>query len=162
MSCDDGKLFVGGLSFDTTEDVLEEAFCKYGCISKVDIIKDRETDRSRGFGFVTFENPDDASDALTAMCGKHLDGREIRVDRAGKPGTRSGFRGGASGGSGRGFFRGGSRGGYGGERSWWWWRKELWWGWRPKLWEWREELWRRRWRWLQEWWWQRRRQWWWW
>ncbi|KAG9343379.1 hypothetical protein JZ751_014360 [Albula glossodonta] len=111
---DEGKLFVGGLSFDTTEESLEEAFAKYGNISKIDVIRDRETNRSRGFGFVTFENPEDAKDALEGMNGKSVDGRMIRVDEAGKSGSRSGggYRGGASG-RGGGFFRGG-RGGRGG------------------------------------------------
>ncbi|KAJ8277312.1 hypothetical protein GJAV_G00073850, partial [Gymnothorax javanicus] len=116
---DEGKLFVGGLSFDTTEDSLEQAFAKYGSISKVDVIRDRETNRSRGFGFVTFENPDDAKDAMSAMNGKSIDGRAIRVDEAGKSGGRSGgFRGG-SGGRGGGFFRGGRGrgGGYNSDRS---------------------------------------------
>ncbi|KAJ8357720.1 hypothetical protein SKAU_G00205140 [Synaphobranchus kaupii] len=121
---DEGKLFVGGLNFDTTEESLELAFSKYGNISKIDVIRDRETHRSRGFGFVTFENPDDAKDALDGMNGKSIDGRQIRVDEAGKSGSRSGggggYRGGASSGRGGGFFRGnrGGRGGYGGgERS---------------------------------------------
>ncbi|KAJ8374565.1 hypothetical protein SKAU_G00051450 [Synaphobranchus kaupii] len=118
---DEGKLFVGGLNFDTNEDSLEQAFSKYGSITKVDVIRDRETNKSRGFGFVTFENPEDAKDAMTAMNGKSIDGRMIRVDEAGKSGGRSGggFRGGSSG-RGGGFFRGGrGRGGgsYGGERS---------------------------------------------
>uniref|UniRef100_A0A673JGX7 Cold-inducible RNA-binding protein B-like n=2 Tax=Sinocyclocheilus rhinocerous TaxID=307959 RepID=A0A673JGX7_9TELE len=114
---DEGKLFIGGLSYDTTEQSLEEAFSKYGSIAKVDVIRDRETDRSRGFGFVTFENPEDAKDAMAAMNGKSVDGRMIRVDEAGKSGRRSGgFRGGSGGG--RGFFRGGrGGGGYGGDRS---------------------------------------------
>ncbi|KAK1805929.1 hypothetical protein P4O66_012975 [Electrophorus voltai] len=105
MMSDEGKLFIGGLSYETTEQSLEDAFSKYGTIAKVDIIRDRETDRSRGFGFVTFENPDDAKDAMAAMNGKSVDGRMIRVDEAGKSGGRSGgFRGS---GGGRGFFRGG-------------------------------------------------------
>ncbi|XP_051551310.1 cold-inducible RNA-binding protein B-like isoform X1 [Myxocyprinus asiaticus] len=116
---DEGKLFIGGLSYDTNEQSLEEAFSKYGTIAKVDVIRDRETDRSRGFGFVTFENPEDAKDAMAAMNGKSVDGRMIRVDEAGKSGGRSGgFRGGSGGG--RGFFRGGrgrGGGGYGGDRS---------------------------------------------
>uniref|UniRef100_A0A2K6SLW5 Cold-inducible RNA-binding protein n=1 Tax=Saimiri boliviensis boliviensis TaxID=39432 RepID=A0A2K6SLW5_SAIBB len=107
MASDEGKLFVGGLSFDTNEQSLEQVFSKYGQISEVVVVKDRETQRSRGFGFVTFENIDDAKDAMMAMNGKSVDGRQIRVDQAGKsPDSRSrGYRGGSAGG--RGFFRGG-------------------------------------------------------
>ncbi|KAK6320381.1 cold-inducible RNA-binding protein B isoform X2 [Coregonus clupeaformis] len=117
---DEGKLFVGGLSFDTNEQSLEDVFSKYGQISEVVVIKDRETQRSRGFGFVTFENPDEAKDAMLAMNGKSLDGRQIRVDQAGKSGggggggrSGGGFRGGSSGGrgGGGGYFRGGRGGG---------------------------------------------------
>ncbi|KAM9790246.1 cold inducible RNA binding protein a isoform X4 [Syngnathus typhle] len=103
---DEGKLFVGGLNFTTTEDSLASAFGKYGSIEKVDVIRDKETGRSRGFGFVKYENVEDAKDALEAMNGKTLDGRSIRVDEAGK-GGRS--RGGYSSG-------GGQRGGYNGDR----------------------------------------------
>ncbi|XP_076150456.1 cold inducible RNA binding protein a isoform X3 [Alosa pseudoharengus] len=114
---DEGKLFVGGLSFDTTEQSLEEAFSKYGVIANTHVARNRETQKSRGFGFVTFENPDDAKDALEGMNGKSVDGRTIRVDEAGKPsGGRSGGGGGGGyrgGGGGGGFFRGGG-GGYGG------------------------------------------------
>jgi len=113
---DEGKLFIGGLSFDTTEDSLAEAFSKYGNIAKVDVIRDQETGRSRGFGFVKFDSTDDAKDALEAMNGKSLDGRTIRVDEAGngRSGGGGGYRGGRGGyGGGRG--RGG--GGYGGDRS---------------------------------------------
>ncbi|CAB1317153.1 unnamed protein product [Coregonus sp. 'balchen'] len=67
---DEGKLFVGGLSFDTTEESLAEAFAKYGNIAKVDVIRDKETGRSRGFGFVKYDNADDAKDALEGMNGK--------------------------------------------------------------------------------------------
>uniref|UniRef100_A0A8C9AX77 Cold-inducible RNA-binding protein n=1 Tax=Prolemur simus TaxID=1328070 RepID=A0A8C9AX77_PROSS len=107
MASDEGKLFVGGLSFDTNEQSLEQVFSKYGQIAEVVVVKDRETQRSRGFGFVTFENIDDAKDAMMAMNGKSVDGRQIRVDQAGKSSdNRSrGYRGGSAGG--RGFFRGG-------------------------------------------------------
>uniref|UniRef100_A0A8C7LI14 Cold inducible RNA binding protein a n=1 Tax=Oncorhynchus kisutch TaxID=8019 RepID=A0A8C7LI14_ONCKI len=67
---DEGKLFVGGLSFDTTEESLAEAFAKYGNIAKVDVIRDKETGRSRGFGFVKYDNAEDAKDALEGMNGK--------------------------------------------------------------------------------------------
>ncbi|EDL89319.1 cold inducible RNA binding protein, isoform CRA_d [Rattus norvegicus] len=127
MASDEGKLFVGGLSFDTNEQALEQVFSKYGQISEVVVVKDRETQRSRGFGFVTFENIDDAKDAMMAMNGKSVDGRQIRVDQAGKSSdNRSrGYRGGSAGGRGffrggrsrgRGFSRGGGDRGYGGGR----------------------------------------------
>ncbi|KAE8631749.1 hypothetical protein XENTR_v10001291 [Xenopus tropicalis] len=82
MSCDEGKLFVGGLNFETTEESLEQVFSKYGQVAEVVVVKDRESKRSRGFGFVTFENPEDAKDAMMAMNGKSVDGRQIRVDQA--------------------------------------------------------------------------------
>merc|ERR1712142_610841 len=89
---------------------------KYGNIAKVDVIRDQETGRSRGFGFVKFDSTDDAKDALEAMNGKSLDGRTIRVDEAGngRSGGGGGYRGGRGGG-GYGGGRGG--GGYGGDRS---------------------------------------------
>uniref|UniRef100_A0A4W3KD79 RRM domain-containing protein n=1 Tax=Callorhinchus milii TaxID=7868 RepID=A0A4W3KD79_CALMI len=108
---DEGKLFVGGLSFSTDEQSLEEVFSEYGQISEVRVIKDRDTQQSRGFGFITFENPGDAKDALLAMNGKSIDGRQIRVDQAEKK------SGGGGGGGGGGNMRGGYRrpgGGYGG------------------------------------------------
>ncbi|XP_056373204.1 cold-inducible RNA-binding protein B-like isoform X1 [Hyla sarda] len=115
-SSDEGKLFIGGLSFDTDEQNLEEVFGKYGQLSEVVVVKDRETQRSRGFGFVTFENPEDAKDAKEAMNGKSVDGRQIRVDQAGKSSgdRRGGYRGGSSGG--RGSYRGGRGGRGGGDR----------------------------------------------
>ncbi|KAL3041211.1 hypothetical protein OYC64_019421 [Pagothenia borchgrevinki] len=105
---DEGKLFIGGLSFDTNEESLSAAFSKYGTIEKVDVIRDRETGNSRGFGFVKYDNAEDAKDAMDGMNGTSLDGRSIRVDEAGKGG---GPRGGGGSRGGRG------RGGYGGERS---------------------------------------------
>merc|ERR1719419_932877 len=119
---DEGKLFIGGLSFETNEESLAAAFGKYGTIEKVDVIRDKETGRSRGFGFVKYDNAEDAKDALEAMNGKTLDGRAIRVDEAGKGGrSRGGFGSGPRGGrfsgsrgrGGRGYSRGG---GYNGDR----------------------------------------------
>ncbi|XP_061098517.1 cold-inducible RNA-binding protein B-like isoform X1 [Conger conger] len=111
---DEGKLFVGGLNFETTEEVLEEAFSKYGNILKVDVIRDRDTGSSRGFGFVSFENPDDAREAKEAMHGTSLEGRTLRVDEAGKSGSRSGGGFGRGGGGGGFYQQRGSRGGRGG------------------------------------------------
>lgn len=102
---DEGKLFVGGLNFDTDEQALEDVFCKYGQISEVRVIKDRDTQTSRGFGFITFENPGDARDAMEAMNGKSLDGRQIRVDHAEKKSGGGGYGGGGYGG-GRSYARG--------------------------------------------------------
>lgn len=76
------KLFVGGLSWETTDAGLEKAFAEFGEISEAKVIRDRNTDRSRGFGFVTFERGEDAAKALSAMRDTELDGRTIRVDIA--------------------------------------------------------------------------------
>ncbi|KAF3848581.1 hypothetical protein F7725_015078 [Dissostichus mawsoni] len=115
---DEGKLFIGGLSFDTNEESLAAAFSKFGTIEKVDVIRDRETGNSRGFGFVKYDNAEDAKEAMDGMNGTTLDGRSIRVDEAGQGGGRGGgggSRGGGGFGRGRG---GGGGGGYGGgERS---------------------------------------------
>nr|XP_033790759.1 cold-inducible RNA-binding protein B-like [Geotrypetes seraphini] len=109
IASNEGKLFIGGLSFDTNEQSLDQVFCKYGQISEVVVVKDRETQKSHRFGFVTYENAEDAKIAMMAMNGKTLDGRQIRVDQAGQSSdNRSrGYKGGSSGG--RGFFRGGRR-----------------------------------------------------
>ncbi|XP_069073077.1 cold-inducible RNA-binding protein B-like [Pleurodeles waltl] len=114
MSSDEGKLFIGGLNYNTDEQSLEDEFSKYGQIAAVVVVRDRDTQKSRGFGFVTFESEDDAKDALQAMDGKTIDGRQIRVDHAGKSSDRSrgAYRGGSGGG--RGYSRGG-RGGRGGD-----------------------------------------------
>lgn len=76
------KLFVGGLSWGTTEDGLHTAFAQYGDVQEAKIITDRETGRSRGFGFVTFVNAQDAQDAIDGMNGTELDGRFLNVNEA--------------------------------------------------------------------------------
>ncbi|XP_037690841.1 RNA-binding protein 3-like [Choloepus didactylus] len=116
MSSEEGKLFVGGLNFNTDEQALEDHFSSFGPISEVVVVKDRETQWSRGFGFITFTNPEHASDVMQAMNGESLDGRQIRVDHAGK--SARGTRGGAFGGHGRGrsYSRGGGDQGYGSSR----------------------------------------------
>ena len=75
------KLFVGGLPWATDSQALAEAFEEYGEVVEAKVITDRDTGRSRGFGFVTFSNPDEAQKALE-MNGRELDGRTIRVDLA--------------------------------------------------------------------------------
>ncbi|MGM0574124.1 MAG: RNA recognition motif domain-containing protein [Myxococcota bacterium] len=99
------KLFVGGLSWDTDDHSLREAFEAYGDVSDAAVITDRETGRSRGFGFVTFEDPAAADEAMAKMDGSSLDGRSIRVNEAhekrGGGGGGRGPRGGGGGGRGR-------------------------------------------------------------
>nr|XP_020140557.1 RNA-binding motif protein, X chromosome isoform X2 [Microcebus murinus] len=88
-----GKLFIGGLNTETNEKALEAVFGKYGRIVEVLLMKDRETNKSRGFAFVTFESPADAKDAARDMNGKSLDGKAIKVEQATKPSFESGRRG---------------------------------------------------------------------
>ena len=76
------KLFVGSLSWNTDDRGLREAFAAHGEISEAVVISDRDTGRSRGFGFVTFEDDDAADKAVAALNGTELDGRTIRVDVA--------------------------------------------------------------------------------
>ncbi|XP_075813454.1 RNA-binding motif protein, X chromosome isoform X1 [Microtus pennsylvanicus] len=88
-----GKLFIGGLNTETNEKALEAVFGKYGRIVEVLLMKDRETNKSRGFAFVTFESPADAKDAARDMNGKSLDGKAIKVEQATKPSFESSRRG---------------------------------------------------------------------
>lgn len=76
------KLFVGGLPFATTEDELQAAFAEYGTVASAVVVKDRETGRSKGFGFVEFENDDEGKAAESALNGKELGGRTITVNQA--------------------------------------------------------------------------------
>ena len=76
------KLFVGGLSFNTTDDGLRSAFETFGTLVEAKVITDRDSGRSRGFGFVSFTNDDDAERALQQMNGATLDERTLRVDHA--------------------------------------------------------------------------------
>lgn len=105
------KLFVGGLSWDTTDDGLRQAFAVHGEITEAKVITDRDTGRSRGFGFVTFTKDEDAKTAITKMDGTSLDGKTIKVNEAQEKSPRGG--GGRPGG---GF--GGGRGGGGGRNRW--------------------------------------------
>jgi len=76
------KLFVGGISWDTTEDSLRDAFSKFGTVDSVAIIKDKYTGRSRGFGFVEMTTEEEGKKAVEGLNGKPLDGREIVVNEA--------------------------------------------------------------------------------
>ncbi len=89
------NLYVGNLSFDTTSDSLQEAFEQHGSVSSAQVVTDRETGRSRGFGFVEMSNGSEA--AIKAMDGSQLDGRTITVNEA-RPRTERPRSGGYGGG----------------------------------------------------------------
>ncbi|CAF2114340.1 BnaC08g49360D [Brassica napus] len=104
------RCFVGGLAWATDDRALETAFSQYGDVLDSKIINDRETGRSRGFGFVTFKDEKSMKDAIEGMNGQDLDGRSITVNEAQ---SRGGGGGGGRGGGGGGY-RSGGGGGYGG------------------------------------------------
>jgi cold-inducible RNA-binding protein len=111
------KLFVGGLSWNTDDEMLRQAFEPHGTVTQASVVMDRDTDRSRGFGFVTMESAEQAQTAIQAMDSTVLDGRTIRVSVARE---REGGRGGGGGGGGG--PRGGGGGGGGGGRD----RRDRW------------------------------------
>jgi RNA recognition motif-containing protein len=106
------KLFVGNLSFNTTENDLQDAFAAHGTVVETNLMMDRMSGRPRGFAFVTMGSPEEAQKAIDAMNGKQLDGRPLTVNVA-RP--REERPGGGGGGGGRREFRGGGGGG-GGQR----------------------------------------------
>ena len=118
------KLYVGNLSYDTSNDSLQEMFEAFGTVESAQIIMDRETGRSKGFGFVEMGSDQEAQAAINGLNGKEAGGRALTVnearpreDRGGGGGGRGGFGGGRSGGGGgRSGGGGGGRGGYGGGR----------------------------------------------
>ena len=100
------KLYVGNISFNTTTQDLETMFGESGTVESTNIIEDRETGRSRGFGFVEMSSKEEAENAIAALNGKEIDGRELKVNEA-KPredrsGSGSNNRGGGYGGGNRG------------------------------------------------------------
>ena len=100
------KLYVGNLSFNTSESQLREIFEAFGDVSSASLVMDRETGRPRGFGFVEFSNDESARAAIAGMNGKNVDGRDLTVNEA-KPREAGGGRGGFGGGGGGGGRRGG-------------------------------------------------------
>ena len=76
------KLFVGNLSFKITENDLQDAFAAHGTVMETSVLMDRDTGRSRGFGFVTMSSADEAQKAIDGMSGKSLDGRPLTVNVA--------------------------------------------------------------------------------
>ncbi|KAI8077169.1 hypothetical protein BDF21DRAFT_422207 [Thamnidium elegans] len=109
------KLFIGGLAWQTDDISLQQKFEEFGQVIEATIVKDRDTGRSRGFGFVKYSNDDDATKAVEAMNDQEFEGRRIRVDKA-TDRASGGGGGGGYGGSGGGGYGGGGGGGYGGSR----------------------------------------------
>jgi RNA recognition motif-containing protein len=106
----ENRLFVGGLSFNTTERDLQDACAAHGTVQEVSIVMDRETGKSKGFGFVTMGTEKEAQAVIAALNGKALDGRNVTVNVA-KPREE---RGGGGRGGGGGRREGGGGGGYSG------------------------------------------------
>ncbi|KAH8995185.1 hypothetical protein EDB86DRAFT_2922471 [Lactarius hatsudake] len=111
------KVFVGGLSWNTTNDSLHAAFSEFGQVVEANVINDRETGRSRGFAFVTYGTAEEADAAIANMDGQEFEGRTIKVNIANERGSG----GGGGGGGGRGYQQrsygsGGGGGGYRGDR----------------------------------------------
>lgn len=104
------RLYIGGLSFDTTEAGLQEAFSQAGTVEKAQIVLDRMSGRSRGFGFVEMSTDEEAAKAIELFNGKELDGRTLTVNEARPMTERAPRRSG-------GFNRGGQGGGFDGGRN---------------------------------------------
>ena len=104
------KLYVGNLSFRTTGEDLREAFSAAGTVESATVIEDRDSGRSRGFGFVEMATPEEAAAAIEQFNGKEFGGRNLTVNEAKPRADRGG------GGAGRGYGGGGGRGGYSGDR----------------------------------------------
>ena len=100
------KLYVGNLSYDTTDATLEQMFAAHGTVQSAQVIMDRDTGRSKGFGFVEMGSDQEAQAAIAALNGQQVDGRALTVNEA-RPKAEGGSRGGHG---------GGGRGGYGGGR----------------------------------------------
>ncbi|HEY2559203.1 MAG TPA: RNA-binding protein [Caldimonas sp.] len=114
------KLYVGNLSYNVRDDDLQQAFAQYGTVSSAKVMMDRDTGRSKGFGFVEMGSDPEAQAAINGMNGQALDGRAIvvnearpREERPGGYGNRGGYGGGGSGGGGYGGGGGGRSGGGG-------------------------------------------------
>jgi len=94
------NIYIGNMSFDTTEDQLREAFEGYGAVSSVNIIADRDTGRPRGFAFVEMGSQEEATAAIAGMNGQDLNGRTLNVNEARQREDRGGRGGGRGGGGG--------------------------------------------------------------
>ena len=107
------NIFVGNLDFNTSEDELRQMFEAYGQVDRVSIMTDRDTGRSRGFGFVEMGSSEDGEKAIAALNGSQMGGRTLNINEA-RPKTEGGGRGGSGGGrsGGGGYGGGGGRGRY--------------------------------------------------
>ncbi|HJV62037.1 MAG TPA: RNA-binding protein [Albitalea sp.] len=119
------KLYVGNLAYSVRDDDLQQAFAQFGTVASAKVMMDRDTGRSKGFGFVEMGSDAEAQSAINGMNGQALDGRALVVNEArpreerpggfgGGGGSRGGFGGGGGGRSGGGGYGGGGGGGYGG------------------------------------------------
>ena len=108
------KLYVGNLSYGVTDSDLSTMFGAHGTVESAQVIMDRDTGRSKGFGFVEMKTDQEAQAAIAGLNGKEVEGRALTVNEA-RPKTEGGGRGG-SGGGGRGGYGGGGGGGGGGRR----------------------------------------------
>ena len=105
------KLYVGNLSFNTTENELQELFSQAGTVQEVSLMQDKFTGKSRGFAFVTMSSEEDAQNAISKLNGQTVEGRALTVNEARPREPRP-----PGGGGGRGYGGGGGGGGYGGGR----------------------------------------------
>jgi RNA recognition motif-containing protein len=96
------KLFIGGLPFSTSSERLREVFAQAGVVESAQVVTDRDTGRSRGFGFVEMATPEEADQAISRFNGTNLDGRSIQVEKAKAPGSGGGSSRGGGGGQSRG------------------------------------------------------------
>ena len=113
------KLYVGNISFNTSNQDLIDLFSSAGTVSSANIIEDRETGRSRGFGFVEMSSQAEAQEAISSLNGKEVDGRALKVNEAKPRDDNGGGRGGRGGRGGGGGGNYGGGGGYGGGRNRW-------------------------------------------
>ena len=112
------KLYVGGLSYDTTENTLRDTFAQAGTVESATVITDKMSGRSKGFGFVEMSSDEEAQKGIEMFNGKEIDGRSVTVNEA-RPMEPRRPGGGGAGGFRRGGFGGGNRGGFGGgKREW--------------------------------------------
>ena len=107
------KIYVGNLAYGVTDGTLEQLFAAHGSVQSAQVIMDRDTGRSKGFGFVEMDSDQEAQAAIAALNGKEVDGRTLTVNEA-RPREGGGGRGGSGGGRGGYGGGGGGRGGYGG------------------------------------------------